>query len=166
MYDYVAVLIFDEETNIKIISLKSKSEIYGAKLIEKLPPHITIDLYENIGADNLIMTIDKFISEIHSFPFQFIKFDNFNNNILFLKPNNEEEFVKIKNLFDLYLKDFIIKNNPNEGIYKPHSTLISGGDITNAQEYLQNQFSVFEGKVTQLCVFSNDKKLIRKYDLN
>lgn len=163
MYDYVVVLLFDDKTNIKLLSLKNMLEVESTL---KLPYHITIDLYENITSNKLTTIIDQFISEINLFPFRFIKVDNFDNNVLFLQPDNEEKFLKIKNLFDLHLSEFKIKDNTNNGIYKPHTTLIKGEDIVNSQLYLETQFTQFDGNVTGLGVFSKDKTLIKGYKLN
>ena len=165
MYDFVADLIFDEETNIKNISLKSLLQSYGVKPTGKLPPHITIDLYENIDAEMLIATLNQFATNIKAFSFQFAEIGNFDNKVLFLRPDNIADFQNIKVLFDTYLGEYRIKNNANQGIYRPHLTLTSSEDITSSQTILENNFTPFDGNVAQICVYSKNKELIKRYDL-
>lgn len=166
MYDYVAILTFEENTLLRISLLREILENNGYKCALKLPPHITIDLYEDIDESEIVNLIDKFIEEIHSFTFQFESIADFDNKVLFIKPNNIEMFEKIKNLFDLYLGNYKIKNNANNGIYKPHVTLLNNGDIVNAKAILNQQFNLFDGKITQLCIYAKNKQLIKKYDLS
>jgi len=165
MYDFVTVLVFDDNTNMQIVSFAHFLESYGIETVRKLPPHITIDLYENLSSDVLISTIDCFIDEISSIPFRFIKLDNFDNEVLFLKPDNVEAFESVKSIFDTNLGDYSIKDNANRGIYNPHMTLVSSSDTTEAERILNEQFYPFESNASGLCVYSKNKQLVKRYDL-
>ena len=166
MYDYVVLLTFNEEANAKIIFFKNILKSNNIKSSEKLPPHVTIDLYENIDSDTIIKIIDQFIEQIKSFSFQFIRINTFDNKVLFFQPNNVEQFEAIKSIFDIYLSKFQIKENANRGLYKPHATIVTDNNVTHAEEILNEHFTPFEGSVSGLCIYSKDKQLIKKYKLN
>jgi 2'-5' RNA ligase len=164
MYDYVAVIMFDDNTTSKILDFKN---IFGTDKIKdnkKLPPHITIDLYENIDTYTIIKIVDQFIDKINKFSFKFIGVDNFDNRVIFLKPDNEEYFNKIKNVFDSNLGKFKIKANANNDNYKPHLT-IARNKSSKAENILKEKFVPFESKIDTIAIFNVNKDLVKKYKI-
>lgn len=165
MYDYVVVLLTDSIGEEQVFSCRKVLEEFGIKCTEKLPPHITIDLYKNINQALLLEIVASLVKQIKSFSFEVEEINHFNNNVYFFRPNHLEQFKMIKRRFDEALSLYAIKDNENKGIYHPHITIVSGNNIV-FPTIVEQSFIPFQSEITDLCVYNNQKQLIKKYPLN
>ena len=165
MWDYVIMLLFDENTSKKIEDLKDLLKSKNIFSTERpWPPHITVDLYKGISINALIDIINQFIGEIDAFYVDFKGLNKFDNRVLYLEPEINENFQVIKNHSDLMLSAYRIEENKKYE-YTPHATLVINDDISGAMKILNSHFKPFRGSVKYLCVFNESMELQKQYSL-
>ena len=166
MYDFVIMLLFDETTTTRIQAMKDKLYRQGVSSREKpWPPHVTVDLYQEISITDLLEAVDSFIDSFSAFSVSFSNLACFGNRVLYLKPEPHPSFKLIKEQADKRLGAYIIENNRKRQVYIPHITLAINNDITTAKRLIEPDFQPFSGRISCLAVYSRRMVLQEKYQL-
>jgi len=166
MWDYLIFLGFDKNANTQIEALKVKlyeNDVFSSA--KSWPPHITIDLYQDIQLSELISIVDKIVDQLKPIDLTFKNLNDFNQTVLYLEPANNNELQSIKQVFDEKLGIYTILDNKREE-YIPHVTLLINEDITKAKNILTNSFTPIHAKATHLFIFAKDQTLVKSYELN
>lgn len=167
-YNFVLFVMFDEVTSLKIIEIKNFLKLNNIQTTEKAwPPHITIDLYENISEEEIKTLTAQAVKDFKPFNFDFFQSNTFGERVLFLEPNNKKEFENIKNKFDQVFKDYkvneIVEMNRK---YSPHATLAISDDFTQGKELLDSTFKPIKATATKVAIYKKDMTLVKEFDLS
>ena len=165
MYDYVMMLLFDEDSEIRIRKMKDFLKRNKITSREKpWAPHITVDLYQGITKELLIEKTDHLTETLRMFPVIFETIDNFHQRVLFLKPEAKAEFWQIKQKADELLGKYRVRPDDGES-YVPHVTLAINKDIREATELIQAEFRPFSGEISYLALYQRNMELVKLYRL-
>jgi hypothetical protein len=174
--EYAVTLYFDEISEMNINSLiLNIAEKCGNKYMvkNKIPPHITISLFqydENIEAIEKI--IDKNISMFNKGDISLASIGIFNPSVLFIMPSMNEYLVesnkKIKEILQtnekIKIDKYYLKNQ-----WVPHISLavkLNENELTAGIKTLIKDFKTFDGKINRIAfVKCNPYKDIKIWEL-
>lgn len=156
---YLISLYFDEKTNKRIqgyIDVIAKKTGNTFMTDGNVPPHVTISAFETNNDREAIDKFEKGILEVKSDIIQFVSVGIFLPYVIYIAPVLNEYlytiyckfYENIKNIADVKIRCNYIPFN-----CFPHITV--GKKLTNEEmkiafNVMQNQFGVFEGKVTKI----------------
>lgn len=165
MYDYVLQYGFDSNSQNSIQNIKNYLQSNGIQDKEReWLPHITIDLYNCNDRKELISKLDKIIEKIKCFDIEFKSLNSFNEETLYIEPNNREHLMKLKYIFDNELELYRLENR-REREYIPHVTLCTNDTLEMSKKLAVNVFIPFIAKVKYIWVYSQKMELIKQYEL-
>lgn len=142
---YAVSLHFGREVNEIILSniLAIADQTGNRFMIEnKVPPHITIGAFHAARDDEgkLLGLVEDFAREQQAGAVQFCEVGNFNNKVLFLRPEKNSFLTKINaELHDLLLPIFSKAENGYylPDIWFPHTTLATGLNSSQFEKALK-----------------------------
>jgi len=172
---YQISINFDDKANHQIkqyITNIARKSGNSYMLNAKVPPHITISIFNTQNVDNIISSIDENIHKFSSNTIQWVGIGVFFPYVIYLQP-----------LLNQYLHSIsctmhnIIKLSPDVSTSKyyepfnwlPHTTVgkkLSKTEMLDAFSTLQNSFSIFNGNVTKIILTkTNPYTEIKCWDL-
>lgn len=176
---YAVSLHFGQEVNEVIYSAMNKiaDQTGNRFMIEnKVPPHITIGAFHAARDDEgkLLQLVEDFARGQQAASVQFCEVGNFNNKVLFLRPEKNSFLTTINaELHDLLLPVFSKAENGYylPDIWFPHTTLATGLNSSQFEKALQIageislplEAAVGELAVYQCSPFEELQKYILKY---
>ena len=176
---YAVSLHFGREVNEIIYSAMNKiaDQTGNRFMIEnKVPPHITIGAFHAAKEDEgkLLGLVQGFARGQQAGTVQFCEVGNFNNKVLFLRPQKNSFLTKINaELHGLLLPEFSKAENGYylPDIWFPHTTLATGLNSSQFEKALQIageitlplEAAVGELAVYQCSPFAELQKYILKY---
>ena len=165
-YNYVVCFMFDEPSSSKIQKMKNFLKENNIETKEKpWPPHITLDLYENIDKTTLIDKTSEITNNLSSFKVNLNEINQFGDSVLYLQPEDTTILKKIKKQFDKTLEDYRIAEIIERELYTPHVTLLINQNVANAKNILNNIFEPFEVNVTNIAIYNKNLELIHNFTL-
>ena len=165
-YNYVVCFMFDELSSSKIQNIKDFLKENNIETIEKpWPPHITIDLYENIDKSTLIEKTNEIANNINNFSVKLSEINQFGNSVLYLQPEDTTIFNKIKKHFDKTLSQYRISEIIEREVYTPHSTLLINQNVETAKSLLNKTFEPFEVNISNITIYNKNMELIHNITL-
>lgn len=165
-YDYAVYIVFDDAVNKNIQKIKNTLVNNNFPTTEKpWPPHITIDLYNNISLEEVKFLTQKMAKETMPFAFEFDALNTFGNKVLFLQPNQKEKFEQIKQKFNLTFKSYrideLIKQHQT---YSPHATLSIFNDVMPAKQFLESDFQPIKAVANKFAIYRKDMSLVEVFE--
>jgi len=165
-YDYVVCFMFDEVSSAKIQNIKNFLKDNNIETKEKpWPPHITLDLYENINKITLIEKTSEIVNNLNAFKLKLNEINQFGSSVLYLQPEDTTIFTKIKKQFDKTFSQYRIAEIIEREVYTPHVTLLINQDVESAKSFLTSAFEPFEVNISNIAIYSKNMELIHNFTL-
>lgn len=161
---YAIVLYLDRETEDRIAYMMRRLAESGANtymLDNKIPPHITLAMFEKENEDGLTETVECFARDIHCFDVYFESIGVFNPAVIFLSPVVTEYLTGIHRTVHGCLSKIIadMDGNYTPDHWVPHASLgvkMTGAELLGAFEAVQREFAAFTGTVTHIALAACD----------
>lgn len=156
---YLISIYFDEDTNNVIQQhMKKIAEVTGNTymLDGNVPPHITISSFDTDNEELAVTMLEQRAKTLASGEIQWVSVGSFMPYVLYITPVLNEYLHNIS--IEIYEGLKKIENISVSKYYQPyqwfpHTTLgkkLTKEQLHKAFEVMQNQFGVFEGKVTKI----------------
>ena len=174
---YAVSLHFSQKINDIVIStLQAITDETGNRFMieNKIPPHITIGAFHAAREEEakLLQLVEKFARDQKAGSVQFSEVGNFNDKVLFLKPEKNLFLSQInKDLHTLLLPEFEKAENGYylPDIWFPHTTLATRLNLSqfSAAEKIAKKISLpLEVPIEELAVYQCSPFLeLKKYNL-
>lgn len=91
--------------------------------------------------------------------------NNFDNETLYIEPYDKDNLMNFKSIFDEELKLYRLESRLKRD-YRPHITLCTNNDISNAYKIADEKFSPFNGIIKYIWCYNQEMELIKEYILN
>ena len=172
---YLISIYFDENTNMKIkqyIRQIAKSTGNTFMMDNKVPPHITISAFFAEKEESVISMLEKQAEKLKPDSLQWVSVGMFLPYVMYLMPVLNEYLHTIsQKIYDnlVKLEDVEISRFYRPFQWIPHTTVgkkLSKEEMEVAFRVVQNQFGVFEGRVTHIGLAkTNPYKEIAVFEL-
>ncbi len=173
---YHVSIYFDRKTEIHIQDyMKKVAEVTGnAYMLEAaVPPHITLSAIECEKEEELVRQLEALISSLASGTLQWVSVGAFLPGVIFLQPVLSEYLHGLaQQVYDCVsgMEGVRIRPCYKPFSWLPHSTVakkLTSLQLRQAFEVLQQEFSVFEGKVVRIGLAKmNPHREIAGWELN
>jgi len=171
---YAVVLYFDVKTELYIQNLMNHLCDKGMNtymLDNKIPPHVTISLFDKYNTDGLVNIIKKFADSLKSFELCFASIGVFYPPVIFLAPVIIQQLLEANSTIINSLKEVATDFNDYymPGTWVPHAALgvkLSENELQEAFKIVQKEFKTFSGIITKVALAEcNPYKELCCYDL-
>jgi 2'-5' RNA ligase len=160
--DYAVVLFFDKNTEDKINELIKKIAQNNGNnymLENKIPPHLTISLFEYDNQINsIIELLDKNISCVNIQNMYFVSIGIFNPNVLFLSPVIDNDLLELNK----YMNKLLEENNVNKidqnylgNQWVPHASLgvkLNEKELLDGLNILINNYQKINARINRIAL--------------
>ena len=152
--------VFDDSTQALLQSWQD--DIFASGLVGTqtmgIPFHISLGSFPTNMEEELEERIKKVCESTCEFPLSLTKINDFGNKVLFLEPEENNELLRLHNLFD--------NNYANGFPFHAHATIFCGEtqDVEKAKLILSGNFSPLQTKIVgiQMGEFFPTRMIVRE----
>lgn len=171
---YAAVLYFDDKTERYVQNLINHLCDKGMNtymLDNKIPPHVTISLFDKYNTDGLENIIMRFSETLNSFEICFASIGAFYPPVIFLAPVITQQLLDVNIRIINSLKEVATDFNDyyKPGTWVPHAAMgvkLDENELYEAFKIVQKEFKTFSGTVSKVALAEcNPYRELCCYDL-